>query len=54
MPAARGHFGRIGAQTFGVQPFNGPLTLRVAGQSHSVGLELAGHVFVEPHCEETV
>ena len=29
------------------QPFNGPITLRVHGKSHSIGRELAGHVFVE-------
>jgi len=29
------------------QPFNGPLTLKVNGISHSIGRELAGHVFVE-------
>jgi DtxR family Mn-dependent transcriptional regulator len=31
------------------QPFNGPLTLKVGGATHSVGRELAGHVFVERH-----
>ncbi len=30
------------------QPFNGPLILKVGSVTHSVGLELAGHVFVEP------
>jgi DtxR family Mn-dependent transcriptional regulator len=29
------------------QPFNGPITLRVNGVCHSIGRELAGHVFVE-------
>jgi len=29
------------------QPFNGPLTLDIDGVTHSVGRELAGHVFVE-------
>jgi DtxR family Mn-dependent transcriptional regulator len=29
------------------QPFNGPITVRVNGVSHSIGRELAGHVFVE-------
>lgn len=32
------------------QPFNGPLTININGRSHSVGRELAGHVFVEA-CE---
>jgi DtxR family Mn-dependent transcriptional regulator len=31
------------------QPFNGPLTLDVGGVTHSVGRELAGHVFVESY-----
>jgi len=30
-----------------VQPFSGPITLRIAGETHSIGRELAGHVFVE-------
>ena len=39
MPAARGHLGGIGAQTFGVQSFNRPLyqrreILAAAGQRH--------------------
>jgi Fe2+ transport system protein FeoA len=29
------------------QPFNGPLILDIAGTRHSVGRELAGHVFVD-------
>ena len=29
------------------QPFNGPLTLSMGSATHSVGRELAGHVFVE-------
>lgn len=29
------------------QPFNGPLLLDIDGETHSVGRELAGHVFVE-------
>ena len=29
------------------QPFNGPITLVVNGTTHSIGRELAGHVFVE-------
>jgi DtxR family transcriptional regulator, Mn-dependent transcriptional regulator len=29
------------------QPFNGPLMIRVGGATHSIGRELAGHVFVE-------
>jgi DtxR family Mn-dependent transcriptional regulator len=33
------------------QPFNGPLILRVGAQTHTVGRELAGHVFVE-RCEK--
>ena len=31
------------------QPFNGPLTVRVGSETHSVGRELAGHVFVDTH-----
>ena len=34
------------------QPFNGPLTLSIAGKTHSVGRELAGHVFVEAQRKE--
>jgi DtxR family Mn-dependent transcriptional regulator len=34
-----------------IQPFNGPLTLRVGETTHSVGRELAGHVFVGPNGE---
>ena len=34
------------------QPFNGPLTLSIGGVTHSVGQELAGHVFVERRTEE--
>lgn len=29
------------------QPFNGPLDIRVAGERHAIGRELAGNVFVE-------
>lgn len=29
------------------QPFNGPITIRVGSVTHSIGRELAGHVFVE-------
>lgn len=29
------------------QPFNGPLTLRIGEKTHTIGRELAGHVFVE-------
>ena len=29
------------------QPFNGPLTLKIGDHVHSVGRELAGHVFAE-------
>ena len=35
------------------QPFNGPLKLRINGKTHSVGRELAGHVFVENQREES-
>jgi DtxR family Mn-dependent transcriptional regulator len=40
---------RIGAELTVVdkQPLNGPLTVDVGGQRHSVGRELAGYVFVE-------
>ena len=34
------------------QPFNGPITLKVNDESHSIGRELAGHVFVEAMGEE--
>jgi DtxR family Mn-dependent transcriptional regulator len=34
-------------------PFNGPIILRIGEETHSVGRELAGHVFVEPMAEET-
>ncbi len=34
------------------QPFNGPLTLKIGEQTHSVGRELAGHVFAEVCGEE--
>jgi Fe2+ transport system protein FeoA len=34
------------------QPFNGPLTLKIGEQTHSVGRELAGHVFAEVCREE--
>lgn len=30
------------------QPFNGPLTLKIGDKTHTIGRELAGHVFVEP------
>lgn len=33
------------------QPFNGPLLVHVAGETHSIGRELAGHVFVGPRDE---
>lgn len=32
------------------QPFNGPLTLKIGEKTHTIGRELAGHVFVE-RCE---
>jgi DtxR family Mn-dependent transcriptional regulator len=31
------------------QPFNGPLTVEVDGKTHTLGRELAGHVFVESY-----
>ena len=34
------------------QPFNGPLTLTVGGVTHSIGRELAGHIFVENYALE--
>ena len=51
MPAVRGHLGRIGAQTFGVQPFNRPLhqrreILATAGQRHRFDEEANG---IRPH-----
>ena len=36
------------------QPFNGPITIRVGGVTHSIGRELAGHVFVEKFVPSTV
>jgi hypothetical protein len=47
MPAARGRLGRIGAQTFGVQPLNRPLhqrreILATAGQRHRLNEEANG------------
>jgi DtxR family Mn-dependent transcriptional regulator len=33
------------------QPFNGPLTLKVGDIAHSIGRELASHVFVVNHAE---
>lgn len=36
------------------QPFNGPLTVEVGGQLHSVGRELANHVFVGGVGTETI
>mgnify|MGYP003335290597 CR=1 FL=1 len=30
------------------QPFNGPMRIRIGEIDHSIGLELAGHLFVEP------
>jgi len=35
------------------QPFNGPLTLSVNGQTHALGREVANHIFVEPAREDT-
>jgi DtxR family Mn-dependent transcriptional regulator len=52
-PEALRYLARIGMKLEGVihvqekQPFNGPLLLEIEGQTHSVGRELAGHVFVE-------
>jgi DtxR family Mn-dependent transcriptional regulator len=34
------------------QPFNGPLTLALAGHQYSIGRELAGHVFAETSIPE--
>lgn len=31
------------------QPFNGPLTVEIDGKTHTLGRELAGHVFVESY-----
>jgi hypothetical protein len=47
MPAARGRLGRIGAQTFGVQPLNRPFhqrreILATAGQRHRLNEEANG------------
>ncbi len=36
------------------QPFNGPLTLRIGDAVHTVGRELAGHVFVETRTGEVM
>jgi DtxR family Mn-dependent transcriptional regulator len=52
-PEVLRYLSRIGVRLEGVirvrekQPFNGPLLLEIAGETHSVGRELAGHVFVE-------
>jgi DtxR family Mn-dependent transcriptional regulator len=52
-PEALRYLARIGMRLEGVirvrdkQPFNGPLLLEIDGETHSVGRELAGHVFVE-------
>lgn len=35
-----------------IQPFNGPLTLRIAENEHTLGRELAGRIFVERCSEE--
>ncbi len=35
------------------QPFNGPMTLKIGEKIHSIGRELAGHIFVERHQVET-
>ena len=37
-----------------IQPFNGPLTLRVGDKTLTIGRELAGHIFVERYVEEVV
>jgi DtxR family Mn-dependent transcriptional regulator len=34
-----------------VQPFNGPITLRIGEDIRSIGREAADHVFVERHEE---
>lgn len=56
-PEVLRYLARIG-MTLGVrvevvekQPFNGPLILEVGGTRHSVGRELAGHVFVD-RCDD--
>ncbi len=36
------------------QPFNGPITLKIGEKTHSIGRELAGHVFVERYVREVV
>ena len=52
-PEALRYLARIGMKLEGVihvhekQPFNGPLLLDIDGKTHSVGRELAAHVFVE-------
>ncbi len=52
-PEALRYLAGIGMRLEGVitvrekQPFNGPLLLEIGGIMHSVGRELAGHVFVE-------
>jgi DtxR family Mn-dependent transcriptional regulator len=52
-PEALRYLSRIGVRLEGIievkekQPFNGPLLLSIDGVTHSVGRELAGHVFVE-------
>jgi DtxR family Mn-dependent transcriptional regulator len=56
-PEALRYLARIGMKLEGVirvqekQPFNGPLLLEIEGQTHSIGRELAGHVFVERKAE---
>ena len=36
------------------QPFNGPITLKIGDKTHSIGRELASHVFVERHKTDSV
>lgn len=56
-PEALRYLARMGMRLEGVirvrdkQPFNGPLLLEIEGETHSIGRELAGLVFVEPMVE---
>jgi DtxR family Mn-dependent transcriptional regulator len=56
--AFRRYLGELGltpgveVETLYVAPFDGPLTLRVAGQMHSVGVEATRRVWVRPEQAE--
>ena len=56
-PSALRFLGQMGVRLNGrivvvdKQPFNGPLTLRIAEREHTLGRELAGHIFVGSHSE---